>query len=409
MGAATKGEAMSKKLSSEPADSARRVFIDVSRLIDPRLVHTGIARYGRELLRHLPLVSNDEVWAVVQEPPLRWKESNNAAAAELLELVEGRLISVEAQGSFTDALCSVGPLSARDVFHSIHLPLPSPQSTGSAARLLTVHDVLHLRRPDLYVGGGTPPIQRSIDSLTHDDIVLCDSEQTRTDLLIVTEHPGSRAITVPLGCAPPLQIQAVTSRHDITCLVQLAPRKNSAAVLSALAHTLANRQQAGGPPSAAHIFTPNTRADMVHNAMGTANVNPALINVEVDAKDEVINTALARSRAFLWGSEYEGFGLPVLEAMAHGAVPVLSPNSSHVEVAGDSGAYAPDTDPASLAGALNRVLSDSAYAERLSNRAIQRARHLSWRNTASNTVRSYTQARRDAAARTQEAPAQCIE
>ena len=53
----------------------------------------------------------------------------------------------------------------------------------------------------------------------------------------------------------------------------------------------------------------------------------------------------------------------MLEAMAHGTVPVLSPTSSHVEVAGDSGAYATAIDPSSLADALHQVLDDSVYAQ----------------------------------------------
>ena len=374
--------------------SARRVLIDVSRLIDPRLTQTGIARYGRELLRHLPLVSDDQVWAVVQEPPSKCDVSNGAAISELHALVEGRLISVEAQDSFADALSILGPLSACDVFHSIHLPLPPPRLTCSASRILTVHDVLHLRRPDLYGATGVPPIQRSINSLTQGDIVLCDSDHTRADLQMVTEHPSNQMVTVPLGCKVAPTIASAASRHDITCLVQSAPRKHGHAVLTSLTQVLADRQRMGGPPVVGHVFTPNVRAGMVHNAISAARINPSLINVVVNAEDEVIRNALARSRAFLWGSEYEGFGLPVLEAMAHGTVPVLAPNSSHIAVAGDSGAYAPAPDSKSLTEILHRVLNDAVYAEQLSKRAVQRARMHSWRKTAERTVRAYASASR---------------
>ena len=159
------GKAGSQHVSCRTANSRQRVFVEVSRLLDPALVHTGIARYGRELLRHLPLVSDDDVWAVVQQPQSGWTKRSEAATSDLLELVQGQLIGVEAHCSFAKALSTFEPLATHDVFHSIHLPLPPATSTGSAGRVLTVHDVLHLRRPDLYNSIGVPPIQRSIDSL----------------------------------------------------------------------------------------------------------------------------------------------------------------------------------------------------------------------------------------------------
>ena len=339
------------------------------------------------------------MWAVVQQPQSGWTERREAATSDLLELVQGQLIGVEAHGSFAKALSTFEPLATHDVFHSIHLPLPPATSTGSAGRVLTVHDVLHLRRPDLYNSIGVPPIQRSIDSLAQDDIALCDSGQTRADLMMVTEHPGNQMITVPLGCSVATTIAPARARHDVTCLVQLAPRKNAQAVLAALTQVLADRQREEGPTAVGHVFTQNAGVEIAHKTARSAGIDPSLINVVANADDETIGAALARSRAFLWGSEYEGFGLPVLEAMAHGAVPVLAPNSSHIAVAGDSGAYAPAPDSISLAKVLHRLLSDSAYAEALSNRAVRRARSLSWRNTADQTVRAYAQARRLAARR----------
>ena len=380
-----------------PAASTGRIFVDVSRLIDHRAVHTGIARYGRELIRHLPSASSREVWAVVQEPDPGWDMACVIPTIELLELIDGRLITLRAGDSIAGALKTVPPMTDRDVYHSIHLPLPPPDATGAAVRLLTVHDVLHLRRPDLYPRAGTPTIRRSIDSLTANDMVLCDSWQTRNDLLMITSHLGDQTFTVPLGCDIPPQIAPAAQRHDITCFIQPEPRKNSWAVLTALAQALTDHRRGGGPHSIGHIFTRSSQVDMAHITLRAAGLDPSLFNVVADAEDGVIGEALARSRAFLWGSEYEGFGLPVLEAMAHGVVPVLAPNSSHIDVAGDSGAYAPSTDSTSLAKALHRVLADSEYAQRLSNRAVRRARLLSWRNTAKMTVAAYNEARRIAA------------
>lgn len=379
--------------------STRRLFLDVTRVIDGRLVHTGISRYGRELIKHLSCASEDEVWAFVKRTPVELKTVCPDTVIEILDLVQGRMIIEDAISSPTSALTAIKPLSVSDVVHSIHLPLPSAKTTGPAARVLTVHDVMHLRRPDLYEALGTPPIKQSIDSLTPDDTVICPSEHARTDFLAITNHRADLAITVPMGCnlAPPFVPAA--RRTDITCLVQLASRKNSNSVLAAITQVLRLQHHRCQPHTVAHIFTPSARVAAVHDAVDSSGADYSRINIVTDANDEEINAGLAKSRAFVWGSVYEGYGLPILEAMAHGVVPVLAPNTSHIGVAGDSGAYAPSADADSLARVLYQVLNDSEYAEELSARAIKRARQLSWRNTANCTLAAYERARRVAQGR----------
>jgi alpha-1,3-rhamnosyl/mannosyltransferase len=97
----------------------------------------------------------------------------------------------------------------------------------------------------------------------------------------------------------------------------------------------------------------------------------------------------AGAHAFAFPSLYEGFGLPVLEAMASG-VPVLTSNvSSLPEVAGDAALLADPTDEESLRDGLARLLDDAAWRTNASARGIARARAFPWSRCVEATIEAY--------------------
>ena len=93
--------------------------------------------------------------------------------------------------------------------------------------------------------------------------------------------------------------------------------------------------------------------------------------------------------AFVFPSLYEGFGLPVLEAMACGVPVACSAASSLPEVAGDAAFYFDPKDVGSIALALRALIGDSALRANLSQRGLQRASEFTWRSTASKTLDLY--------------------
>lgn len=92
---------------------------------------------------------------------------------------------------------------------------------------------------------------------------------------------------------------------------------------------------------------------------------------------------------FAYPSRYEGFGLPVAEAMACGTPVVASNRSSLPEVVGDAGVLADPDDPEALATALVTVLSDDALRHELSVRGIERSRQFTWDEAARSTLKAY--------------------
>ena len=97
----------------------------------------------------------------------------------------------------------------------------------------------------------------------------------------------------------------------------------------------------------------------------------------------------AGAAVFCYPSVWEGFGLPVLEALAQGTPVVTSRGTATAEVAGDAALLVDPADPAALVDALRRVLDDAALAADLRGRGPARAAAFPWARTATLTVEAY--------------------
>jgi glycosyltransferase involved in cell wall biosynthesis len=94
---------------------------------------------------------------------------------------------------------------------------------------------------------------------------------------------------------------------------------------------------------------------------------------------------------FCYPSLREGFGLPVLEAMAQATAVVTSAGTATEEVAGDAALLIDPHDPATITGALDRLLDDRDLADELGRRGTKRAAELTWRRTAELTAAAYAE------------------
>jgi glycosyltransferase involved in cell wall biosynthesis len=102
--------------------------------------------------------------------------------------------------------------------------------------------------------------------------------------------------------------------------------------------------------------------------------------------DERLRSLYAGAAAFIFPSRYEGFGLPVLEAMACGAPVIASDAASIPEAGGEAALYFPVGDAAALAQAMERVFTDAGLADRLRDAGRKRAAAMSWDTTALRTL-----------------------
>ncbi len=275
-----------------------------------------------------------------------------------------------------------------DVIHATGMAVPPP----SAPLVVTVHDLAFLDDPSQFTRRGVSFFHRAID-LTRRDATLVIVPSVAT-LEACRDHgfAAERLRHVPWGIDPqPAGAAAVAearTRHGLDGRYVLwagtiEPRKNLPALLEAFAGL------------------PETRTRLVL-------VGPRGWNTDLDRQlrrlgDRVrtlgfvapadLRALYAGASVFCFPSFQEGFGLPVLEAMAQGTPVVTSSGTATAEVIGDAGVTVDPTDVDALARALGEVLDDPVRAAELGRRGAQRAaRDFSWASTASRLEAVYAEA-----------------
>jgi glycosyltransferase involved in cell wall biosynthesis len=286
-------------------------------------------------------------------------------------------------------------LSARagvDLLHSLASTAPV---WGRFRRVVTVHDLIYARFPEAHAGIRDRGMKVLVPGATRrSDRVIADSQSTREDLMGLLGVPSERIDVVPLGLGTvqrdvPLPESDVRARFGlgerpvVLSLSAKRPHKNLLALIGALA-----RLPSEGRPVLVLPGYPTA-----HEAELRARVSELDLAADVRFPAWVSAGELeglwAIAEAFVFPSLYEGFGLPVLEAMARG-VPVACSNASSLpEVADDAALLFDPREESAIASALQRLLDDPALAKSLRARGLARAREFSWERTARLTLDSY--------------------
>jgi glycosyltransferase involved in cell wall biosynthesis len=282
-----------------------------------------------------------------------------------------------------------------DLVHSLASTAPL---WGRFRRVVTVHDLIYARFPEAHAGIRDKGMQVLVPQAVRcSHRVIADSQSTRDDLVeLLGVSPGDIDV-VPLGLGSvrrgiALPEREVRERFDLDerrVLLSLSakrPHKNLLALIGALARIPPEDRPVlvlPGYPTAHEVEL----RERTMNAGVVADVRfPAWVSAEE------VEGLWALAEAFVFPSLYEGFGLPVLEAMARG-VPVACSNASSLpEVAGDAALLFDPHDEDAIAVALRRLLDDGALREQLRTRGLARMGEFTWRRTARLTLESYRRA-----------------
>jgi glycosyltransferase involved in cell wall biosynthesis len=264
--------------------------------------------------------------------------------------------------------------------------------------VVTVHDLIYARFPEAHAGIRDLGMRVLVPlAVRRSDRVIVDSHSTQRDLVELLGTPAERIDVVPLGIGTlkrcePLPERELRGRFELgerriaLSLSAKRPHKNLTALIGALARIPAERRPLLALPGYATAHEADLRARArAEGVEGDVRFLGWLSGEEFEGLWQVVD-------AFVYPSLYEGFGLPVLEAMARG-VPVACSNASSLpEVAGEAALVFDPGDEGAIAAAIERLLSDPAEVERLRALGVERAREFTWERTARLTLDSYRRA-----------------
>ncbi|MET0103022.1 MAG: glycosyltransferase family 1 protein [Sedimenticola sp.] len=364
-----------------------RVGID-ARLLSEQI--TGIGRYTSELTRQLIMQKGEfHLYSACPISDNFWRQDNIMLRSGHFHNRIGKMLWSQTYLPYWSVKDQI------DVFwgttHRLPKYLPS-----SVARVVTIHDLVWK-----YAGETMRPLSRWMEkrlmpvAIRQADRIISDSLSTAQ--AIREEYPSVqeriRVIYPGVTDLPgPMEMHALSGfgifQPYFLFVGTLEPRKNLKRLLRAFASL--HRSIVGD----AQLVIAGGKG------WGSVNVNQLVKEMELSERvitvgyvtDVQLSTLYAHARFLVMPSLYEGFGLPLVEAMSFG-IPVLTSNRSSLpEVCGDAGILVDPFDEESIATGLSTLLNDDDHRDKLASKAIRNAARFDWENAAIETLAVFEEA-----------------
>ena len=360
--------------------------------IDARKLNDfGIGTYIENLVEHLGAIDQQN----------RYLLFVNSASSDLLQRLPDNfeLVVDRSPGYSISELLSLSWKLWRlklDLYHATHYVLPA---VVPCRAVVTIHDIIHLLFPEFLPNRLALSYAKIMmrHGLERGDRIISVSKNTKTDLMKYFEVDGTKIEVIYSGVGEVFR-KRVSETEAEACRRKLKfeqpyalfvgnpkPHKNLHNVVKAFAHAL-------------EIYPSDTKLVCVGGRPGTEfkirqraellGISDRLIWLgHVDSAD--LPAIYQGATLFLYPTLYEGFGLPVIEAMASG-VPVITSNSSALKEIAEGYAHLVDPlDVEQIARAIVQNLSNPEDRGQLAQKGLQRARDFQWKNTAAATLQVY--------------------
>lgn len=350
---------------------------------------TGVGTYTLELIRAWAERDPEDLHLVVGAPDPEW--FGFLEGRERIDCVPLRLGRDDAWGRML-ANHTVVPQSAEATGADVVLaPNFVAPLRGRFERVTMVHDFAFVRRPETTTFAKRSYYRLFVrQSIRRSARVLVSTRFVADEIAELVPGARERVRIAPEGVGPTFLVnddeastRARSERRDGLLFVgTLEPRKNLARILAA--HSRLCRADADFPPLRL-IGGKGWVDEGIERAIATHS-DPRRLERLGYCTTEALRAAYDRSLALVFPSLYEGFGLPVLEAMARGCPVITSRGTATEEVAGAAALLVDPVSTEEIEGAMARLVHDAGLRRELAARGRRRVREFSWDRCASATI-----------------------
>lgn len=366
-----------------------RVGIDGRALASP--VRSGVEHYVINLIRALAVLDDRPEIIVYTDRPITDPSLASVFAADTL-----RLCVLQARRGWLRA--ALPWRLWRDRVELVHLPSTILPPLLPCPAVVTVHDLAWVHYPELYDSADlrmqTQVVPRSIRRAAH---VITISQATAADVREQLGLPPESITAIPLGVSPNFSPEGPAlapeafpgaARLGDGYLLHTGgfhPRKNLLRLLEA--YRLLLDRGVTLPLVIAGAASEPLLQPVQAKIAGLHLENDVILAGQVG--EDLLPSMYRSAKIVIYPSLHEGFGLPILEAMASGVPVVTSNRSSMAEVAGEAALLVDPTNTNELAEATYRLLTDEDMRRQCIARGLARAQEFTWERTARATVAVY--------------------
>ena len=357
------------------------------------LNNTGLGNYSRDCIRILSDIFPDNSYHLyspktAENPRLGFLNERSNITSHFPKNFIERMF----KGFWRSALIKKKLESTIDLYHGLSNELPLGIQMTGVKSIVTIHDLIFIRYPELYKG-----VDRQIYMIKFKkacraaDIIIAVSEQTKADIIEFFGTPREKIEVVYQSCAPVFQnrlesklnpdISKYNLPDDYLLYVgTVEERKNLLNIIKAVHRMPKENLIVVGNGKA---YMKRCRDYVLDNGLGTRVKFHS--NVPTDDLAEFYYGA----KTFIYPSTFEGFGIPVLEALFCKTPVITSRGGCFIESGGPSSIYIDPHDPSEIVDAVQRLNSDKILRDNMINDGFKHAQKFTDETVAANLMKVY--------------------
>ncbi|HXI12337.1 MAG TPA: glycosyltransferase family 1 protein [Thermoanaerobaculia bacterium] len=267
--------------------------------------------------------------------------------------------------------------------------LPRLMSAVARRRVITIHDLTYKRYPDLVQKETLANLERQMtNEIFAADAIICVSDATRRDVLGFYEVDAAKIVAIHSGVEPPGAVSGNFQTPEAPYVLfvgTVEPRKDIDTLIAAFEIL---KDRGGFEGSLVIVGSIGWKSEGTMRRMRRSRWKESILHLSY-LEAAALSAVYRKAAVLAFPSLHEGFGFPLLEAMAHGVPVVAANNSSLPEVGGDAALYFRTGDAGELASLIERVVHDPALSAAMVEKGRARLDSFQWKRAAEETMKVF--------------------